>query len=473
MFFLSEQKWQVFFLVAVSIFMSTLDSSIVNVALPFIMKQLKTDLVTIQWVVIAYLTIVSSLLLTFGRLSDIHGKKVVYISGFMIFTLGSLGCAAAGSAVVLIWARILQGTGASMLMACSPALIADAFPPAERGRALGMIGAVVAAGLTTGPVLGGVILDLFSWHFIFLINIPIGIGAVMAGCYILPGAKVSAAFKKEPMDWPGSLFLAILIAALVVLLSRLDAWGVISLKTGLLAIVFFMASAGFWINESRTEFPLLDLSLLKIRLFIFPVISAAILFASLFIIVFMMPFYLSYPLGMSPSKTGGIMIVPFLFLLVISPVAGVLYDRIGSLKLCASGMGLMGISLFSLAWLGPDASIPDIMIRMSLAGLGTAIFVSPNNTAIMNNVPISRRGIASGAVATARNLGMVIGVATAGLIFTISFSNLSGGGTLEQYTPRMASWFMGSFRKVMMAGVVLSIFGLIITFLRGKESGNE
>ena len=157
-----EKKWKIFFLVATSIFMSTLDSSIVNVALPYMMQDLKTDIQTIQWVVLIYLVTVSSLLLTFGRLSDIKGRRAVYVLGFSIFVTGSLLCGMAGTSFFLIISRMVQGCGASMLMACSPALIVDAFPVKERGKALGYIGAVVAAGLTTGPVAGGILLEYFS-----------------------------------------------------------------------------------------------------------------------------------------------------------------------------------------------------------------------------------------------------------------------------------------------------------------------
>jgi multidrug resistance protein len=181
-------------LVGVSIFMSTLDSSIVNVALPYIMEDLSSDVRTVQWVVVVYLLTVSSLLLTFGRLSDIRGRRQIYVIGFLVFTVGSFVCGQAWTSGMLVSARILQGIGASMLMACSPALVVDAFPQTERGKALGMMGAVVAAGLTLGPLAGGMILAWFSWRLIFYINIPIGVMAVLAGILVLkdlPGGKGS------------------------------------------------------------------------------------------------------------------------------------------------------------------------------------------------------------------------------------------------------------------------------------------
>ena len=463
-----KKKWMVFSLVATSIFMSTLDSSIVNIALPYIMQDLKTDLQTIQWVVLIYLIVVSCLLLSFGRLSDIKGRKSVYVIGFAIFTAGSLLCGVAPGHQTLIMARALQGCGASMLMACSPALIVDVFPAKERGKALGMIGAVVAAGLTTGPAIGGVLLEYLSWRYIFYINIPIGLAAAFGALSVLKG-DYAVKGSDEPMDKAGSFLLIISLSSLIIFMTQLSRWGLISISSLFFAGVCVLAGIGFVLNEKKTEFPLFDMNLLKIKLFLFPVISSAVLFAALFVIIFMMPFYLTYPCGFSASKTGGIMIVPFLFLLFFSPAAGILYDKFGSRALCMTGMSTLMISLVSLMTIHPSMGVMSILWRIALAGLGTALYISPNNTAIMSCVPLQRRGTASGAVATARNFGMVIGVALAGLIFSTSFSTLAKGANLENYLSVMEPFFMISFKKTMAMGVVLSVLGLFITYARGKE----
>ncbi|MEN8211770.1 MAG: MFS transporter [Thermodesulfobacteriota bacterium] len=463
-----EKKWMVFLLVATSIFMSTLDSSIVNIALPYIMQDLNTDLQSIQWVVLIYLIVVSCLLLSFGRLSDIKGRKSVYVIGFAIFAAGSIFCGVAPGHQALIIARALQGCGASMLMACSPALIVDVFPEKERGKALGMIGAVVAAGLTTGPAIGGVLLEYLSWRYIFYINIPIGFAAAFGALSVLKG-DYAAKGSDEPMDKSGSFLLIICLSSLIVFMTQLSRWGLISILSLLFAGAFVMAGIGFVLNEKKTKFPLFDMKLLEIKLFLFPVISSAVLFAALFVIVFMMPFYLTYPCGFSASKTGGIMIVPFLFLLFFSPAAGILYNKFRSRSLCMTGMGILTLSLVSLMTIHPSMGVVSILWRIALAGLGTALFISPNNTAIMSSVPLQRRGTASGAVATSRNLGMVIGVALAGLIFSTSFAALTKGANLENYLAVMEPFFMISFKRTMAMGAVLSVIGLFITYARGKE----
>ncbi len=163
------------------------------------------------------------------------------------------------------------------------------------------------------------------------------------------------------------------------------------------------------------------------------------------------------------------MIAPFLFLLFVSPLSGMLYDKLGSRQLCMTGMMLLMISLISMMTIDPAMGVLSILWRMAIAGIGTALFVSPNNTAIMNSVPLSRRGIASGTVATARNIGMVIGVALAGLIFTTSFLKLTNGSNLENYIKEMEPFFMISFKRTMAMSVILSVIGIIVTFARGKD----
>ncbi|WDP88175.1 MAG: MFS transporter [Desulfobacter sp.] len=462
-----DKKWQVFFLVAFSLFMSTLDSSIVNVALPFIMTDLSQTMGTIQWVVTVYLLFVSSFLLTFGRLSDIIGRPRVYRLGFAVFTLGSFLCAISGTAAGLILSRAVQGMGASMLMACSPALIVDAFEPANRGRALGLMGTCVAAGLTLGPVAGGFILEYFAWPTIFYINIPVGLVALVWSRWALKPKRGHS--SHESMDIYGSLFMAIWVASFIIGLIRSPDWGFFSFKGGGCWAIGIMAFIGFVVHAQRAVHPLLDLGLLRVRRFSLPLGAALFLFAALFSLVFMMPFYLSLICGFSPAKTGLIMIVPFIFLLVISPVSGGLADRLGSMLLCSAGMGCLAISLAFMATLSPSTGEFGLFWRLSLAGMGTALFVSPNSAAIMGAVPAEHRGIAAGTMATARNLGMVVGVALASSIFTRTFTGLTQGVGLDHYTPGMAPFFMTGFRYAMAAGVSLALLGFGLTLAYGND----
>ena len=310
-------KWLVFSLVAAGVFMSTLDSSVVNIALPVIMADFQVTMTVIEWVPMIYLLTVSALLLTCGRLSDIRGRRLVYCGGFMIFSAGSLLCGLAGSASWLIASRTLQGVGAAMLMACSPALVVDVFPMAERGRALGMVGMVVAAGLTTGPALGGLILQHFSWRVIFYINVPIGIVFTVAALRILPSIKAQQ--HREPLDWIGALLLAACFSSFITVLSHLHEWGPVSAKIGLAAGLFLASSTGLAWMETRSAHPIFDPSLLGIRLFMLPVVAAVIMFICLFFITFLLPFFMVHPLAFSMNRVGATMMIPFVFLFFFRP----------------------------------------------------------------------------------------------------------------------------------------------------------
>ena len=467
----ADNKWLVFSLVAVGVFMSTLDGSIVNIALPAIMEDLKVSLSTIEWVPIIYLLTVSSLLLTFGRLSDIKGRRYVYCGGFFIFSSGSLLCGLARNAAWLITARSFQGIGAAMIMACSPALVVDIFPPSERGKGLGMVGTVVAAGLTTGPAIGGLLVEAFSWRVIFYINIPIGIVTTVLAAWILKGGKGDVS-RAESFDWGGAVLLALCFSSALIVVTHAYDWGYMSARTLLFSGSAVVGTIFLFFVETYTPQPIFELSLLRIRLFILPVLAAIILFVTLFIMIFLMPFFLVQPSGFSMDHAGFMMVIPFVFLFFMSPISGTLYDRIGSRLLCTAGMVVLTIAFYCLSRLTPTSSPIPIAWRLALVGIALAIFIPPNSSAALSAVPVSRRGVAAATVAAARNLGMVTGVAMAGLIFNVTFHTLSGGLTLKVYRPELEPFFVAAFQKAMFAGSVLSGIGILIAFFRGSESGD-
>ena len=466
--FPKTQNWLIFLMVAIGIFMATLDGSIVNIALPSIMADLGVPLATIQWVTMIYLLTVTSLLLSFGRLSDIRGRRMVYSLGLCLFSFGSFFCGIAPSAHWLIGARFFQGLGAAMTMACTPALIVDTFPETERGRAIGMMGAVVASGLTAGPVLGGLLIYYFSWRSIFYINVPIGLLTAAGVFFLLKGSKADIT-RQETFDWPGAVLLAILLGSLLMGITHAYDWGYFSLPTLSLIAISILAAACLIYVETRVKHPILSRSLFAIRLFSMPIIAAVILFVCLFALVFLMPFYLIHPGGYPVNVVGGIMACIFVSLFVVSPFSGALYDRIGSRLLCTLAMAIISCSLFSLSTIPANASFFSIIWRLSLAGIGTALFLPPNSAAAFSAVSPESRGVASATVAAARNLGMVLGVAIAGAIFNSVFFTLSNGLSLKEYHPSLEEIFMESFHIVMLAGGFIAILGMAISFLRGPE----
>ena len=460
-------KWLIFSLVAVGIFMSTLDGSIVNVALPTIMAELGVPITTVKWVVVIYLLTISSLLLSFGRLSDMWGRRWVYSRGLAVFSLGSLLCGLAPGALWLIAARAIQGVGAAMIMACTPALVVDVFPAAERGRALGMVGTVVAGGLTMGPALGGMLLQFFPWQVIFYINVPVGIAAALATLRVLK--PESETTSPETFDWPGSILLAVSFTALLTVLSRSSEWGYLSLPTLGLAGVFVVSAVFLVRQEARTRHPIVEPALFSIRLFSVSIATAVTLFISLFTITFMMPFYLVNPAGFAAAKTGAVLVIPFFFLFILAPFAGAMSDRIGSRLLCTLGMCILTFSLLSFTWMPASTHIWPVAWRLALSGMGVATFTSPNSAAAMSAVTPQRRGIAAALVATARNFGMVFGVAIAAVIFNVSFQKASGGQSLQNYHRGMEAAFMTGFHYAMLWGAVVAALGALLSALRGKE----
>jgi MFS family permease len=355
-----------------------------------------------------------------------------------------------------------------MLMACSPAIIVDVFPPAERGRALGMVGTVVAAGLTTGPALGGFILELLSWRAIFYVNIPIGLAAFFAAAKLLKGGPADVA-RREPFDGWGALLLALCLCAGLYLLSHLQSLSRTPLLAAGVAALAIAAGILFLWAEGRTRHPILDLGLLKVRLFIIPVAAATILFAGLFTMTFLTPFYLLHPAAYEVEQAGLIMMVPFVLLFVISPLSGALADRMGSRLLCSLGMLLLSTALFAFSFLGPGANPFELIWRLALAGLGIALFLPPNSAAAMGSVPPNQRGTASGMVATARNFGMVFGVALAGTVFNLIFTRLSGGESLKVFRPELTPAFMTAFAIAMRVGGILAAIGVVVSHLRGED----
>lgn len=463
-----RSKWLAFWCVAVGVFMSTLDGSIVNIALPVIMREVKAPLPTVEWVMMAYLLIVSALLMGFGRLGDLKGRKWVYLRGLWVFTAGSLCCGLSSDVFGLIASRSFQGIGAAMIMSCTQAIVVDAFPMEERGRALGMMGAVVASGLTSGPAIGGWLLTHFSWHSIFYINIPVGLvlGAVSARV-LAPDPPLG--HDAGDFDAKGALLLAMAMSAFLMAVTHLAQWGLTHPATLGLGVAFVAAMAGLILDEIRNPHPIVSLELLRRRLFVLPVLSAMILFMGLFALIFLMPFFLLNPRGLSEMAAGHFMVTPFLFLFVFAPVAGFLYDRVGSRGLCTTGMALLATSFYLMSGLRADAPSWSLIWRLALAGIGIAIFTAPNNAAVMGAVPRRYMGVASGTVATVRNLGMVLGIAITGAIFNLVYTSLTGE-VFTRYRPERLDVFMTAFRMSMLAACGMACVGVLLSLSRGTEA---
>ncbi|MDY0133163.1 MAG: MFS transporter [Desulforegulaceae bacterium] len=463
----SGNKWLTFVLVAFGVFMSTLDGSIVNIALPAILDDFDERLAIVEWVVMIYLLTITSFLLACGKLSDIYGHKKIYIIGLLLFSLSSLMCGLSTNIYFLIFSRMFQGFSSAMIMACTPALLVFSFPESERGKVFGINAMVVALGLTSGPAIGGLFVDLYSWRMIFFINVPIGILGAIGSYFILKNFKLST--QDKDFDFKGSFFAAISIGSFLLVLTHGYEWGYKSFKLIGFSLVFLIFFTLFLFNEKNVKNPILNLKIFKNRMLSITSLSSTILFMILFIIIFLMPFYLIKAKGLDSTTSGYIMMTPFAFLFVVSPISGNLSDYLGSRILCTLGMIIIFFGVLLCVFLDIDSSIKDVVLRLCLIGIGTSIFVSPNSAALMTSIPENIKGTGGAIMAAARNLGMVLGIAMAGSLFNFYFKSASGGKNLSNYSPEMNPAFIEAFQFTMTATAVLALSAAVITAFRGKE----
>jgi EmrB/QacA subfamily drug resistance transporter len=420
-------RWSVLLPIGVGTFMSALDGSVVNTVLPLLRRNLSTSVAGVEWVVTVYLLVVSALLLGVGRAGDLYGHKRMYIGGFVLFVIGSALCGLAPTAGVLVGMRAVQAVGASMLYANAPAILTKSFPSTQRGRVLGAQVTFTYLGLMTGPLLGGWLASAFGWRSIFYINVPLGVAAVaLALIYIEDDRPETTA---ERFDFAGaSLFTAGLVALLVAL-NQGHAWGWLSMQTLTLIASSVALLALFLRVERRRENPMLDLELFRSRILTASTASALLNYICLYSVLFVVPFLLIQGRGLDTRQAGLVMTAQPIVVALVTPFSGTLSDRIGSRVLAAMGMVVLAIGLVLLAASSGSASLAPIAMSLGVVGLGFGLFVSPNNSALMGAAPRHRQGIAAGILATARNVGMVLGVGVAGAVFTTVLANSVAGAS--------------------------------------------
>ncbi|HIH87569.1 MAG TPA: MFS transporter, partial [Methanosarcinales archaeon] len=456
----SRYKWRAMLVVSIGIFMATLDASIINLALPTLTDYFNTDLATIEWVILSYLLTITTLLLTLGRLSDMYGRKPMFLAGMLIFTLGSGLCSLSATAGQLIAFRVVQGLGAAMLMANSPAIITDVFPHTERGKALGLVGTVVSIGSMTGPVLGGFLIYWVGWQSIFYINIPVGL---LGTLYAFKTLKPDQLHDGQKFDIKGAILMFLSIISLVLVITRGHSLGWDSPAIIGLSILFAIFLAGFIIVEKRADQPMVELSLFRNRPFSASNASGFLSFVAMFAVIFLMPFYMEKILGYSPKHVGMAFIAVPLVMALVAPVSGWISDRTNSFYLSSLGVAISCLALFMLGNLDQDATFIDIVIRMGMIGLGMGLFQSPNNSIVMGSVPKNRLGIAGGMLGMVRNLGMVTGIAISGAVFTSGLHSNQAAGLVYEAA------FLGGFHDAFMVAAVICAIGVITSLMRGKS----
>jgi len=461
----SSNKWVVLSVMMLGGIMGPLDASIVNVVLPTIASSFEAEIGTAQWVPMTYLLTISSLLLFYGRLGDMWGYKKVFLYGLGGFVITSALCGLAPSIDWLIIFRALQGLAAGMMMSVPYAIIVRAFPATERGKALGINAITVALGLAIGPSVGGFITAQLGWRFVFFINLPIGIAATIWGFRVIPEEKGEGG----RLDILGAALAFLALSSFLLLVNQFHKWNLFSMSCACICIMCTLAFV-FW--EKNTAQPLLPLRLFSNRLFSLANLAALLNFMSQYILVFVTPFYLQRALHYTPDEVGLVMTAFPMVVLAVAPFAGSLSDRIGSRALSCAGAAICALSLVLLAQLlNADSSqtmASSIAWRLALFGLGTSMFQSPNNSTVMGNAPKPHLGIASGILATMRNVGMVMGIAVAGaVLYSFVPAEILAHSYLD---PSQGAAFVSGVSYAYITGALLTGIASIASVIPGHTS---
>ncbi len=456
-----DTKWLILSAVMLGTFMGPLDGSIVNTVLPEITRYFETDIAIAQWVPTVYLLTISCLILLYGRLGDMVGYKKIFLYGLAAFTVVSVLCGVSQSIWMLIAFRGIQGLAAGMMMAVGFAIVAANFPPAERGKAMGIYAISIAVGLGLGPTLGGLIAEYSSWRYVFFINVPIGIAAVVWGARVIPKSSTNPG---QRLDFAGAATAFVFLTSLLLFANRGQDWGWLSTSSIVLMVVAALSGVLFIWVEVRSTQPMLNLSLFSSRRFSFANASALLSFMALYAVIFLTPFYLVFILDYSILKAGLVMAASPIATLFVAPLSGILSDRIGTRGLTFTGMAITAAGLYLLSGLDTSSSAGDVIWRLVVVGAGMAMFQSPNNSAVMGSVPPWHLGIASGILAAMRNVGMVLGIAVTGAVL-YNVAPIASSMHPGYFDPEGIEEFLDGMRWAYIAGAGIAALSALTSLL--------
>ncbi|HWQ13983.1 MAG TPA: MFS transporter [Roseiflexaceae bacterium] len=464
-----NHRWWALAAVGSGVFMATVDGSIVNIALKTLQDHFGAGLHEVEWVVLAYLLAITCLLPSMGRLGDMVGKRRVYLAGFVVFTVGSALCGLAWSVEALVAFRVLQAVGAAMLQALGPALLVTAFPPQQRGQALGYIGTVVAAGILTGPVLGGLLLRSVGWPSIFYVNIPLGALAILISLRALPDDRQRS---EQRFDLAGAGLLAGGLLLALLALTEGQVWGFSDWRTLAALAAGLLGLAGFVLWERRAPAPMISLGLFANPTFSLSLLAAFTSFLAAAFNFLLLPFYLQNVLGFDPQRTGLTLIATPAALSLISPLSGRLSDRFGARWLGVIGLALTALALASFATLTTASTQLDVVLRLLLMGAGFGLFQSPNNSTIMGSAPRSALGVAGSLLAVMRTLGQTAGVALAGAVWAAQVT-AAAGRAYEPVTSAPPQALVAGLHSAMLVAAALAALGIVPAAMRSRPAPSE
>ena len=458
-----EIKWTMFVITAVGNVIAMLDSTTVNLALYPMSVDLHVTMGQIQWVMIAYMLVLTVFLPFFGKLGDIFPKNKLYITGFSMFALGALLNTTAHNFGLLIAYRCLEALGASIMLSNAQAIITTIFKNERRGKALGLNGCLVAIGGMSGPALGGILLNYFGWHSVFIPCIPIAIaGAFYAYKFLPHHAKTDR--KNFKFDYKGFIYFTISLFALLLAISEGHSWGWNSLKIIVLGIITLIFGVLFYVRDHHINYPLIDFSLFKIRPFTFGNLGVMTSYMAMYTNSILLPFFLQEILKYNPLVTG-LLILPYsLTLSMIAPLAGRLSGKYGSRYLTIAGPTVYCIALLMFTLYDKNVAMWQIVLASGIMGIGNGLFQSPSNNAIMTCVEHGHVGLASGILALSRNMGNILGVAVTITLFeTFRKIFLDAGNVYD-------TAFLTAYRTTMCFGIFFGLCCLTFAFIAYKKN---
>ena len=440
---------------AMTFFLFPFMAASVNIALPSIGAELALDGVTLGWITTAYLLASAVFLVPFGRMADIYGRKKIFTSGIVIFTIASLLAAVAGSGLMLISFRILQGIGVSMLAGTAVALLTGVFPLAERGKVLGINAMAAYAGLALGPVLGGVITQHLGWRAIFFLNVPLGLIVIGAVLWKLKGEWTGA--RGEKFDFAGSALYTLALLALIYGFTTLPAIsGIWLVVGGIIGLTVFTRL------QLRSRSPVLNTDLFrKSRTFTFSSLAAVLEYSPVLAISFLMSLYLQYVRDFTPESAGLVLVAMPAISAMVSPLAGRLSDRIEPRVIASAGMAITTVGVALFIFFDDATPLWSVVAGLVVVGCGLALFASPNINAVMSSAPRSAYGVASAMVATTRQIGMVFGMGIAMLMLAAYMGRV-------EITPEYFPLFQTSMRTSFIVLAALCFGGIFVSLTRGR-----
>jgi EmrB/QacA subfamily drug resistance transporter len=466
-----DYKWIALSCTSLGALFSVLNETTLVIALPVIMKDLHANMEIVMWTIMSYMLILTILVPSIGRVADMIGRKSLYVSGFSIFTLGSLLCGFAASGVQLLLFRIVQAIGGSLLLANSTAIVTDAFPKKDLGKALGINGMIINIAAVIGPILGGFLVN-FGWRSIFFVNVPIGIlGTIWAWIQL---KELDVLPEHQKFDWHGTIIFSIGLLALLIALTfgGFTGWfnkyiiGLFTISIILLVIFVYI--------ENNSEEPMLDMRLFKTRILAFAFSSNLLNGIARGAVTFLLIFYFQGIKGLDPL-TAGILLAPFaLAMMITSPISGWLSDKYGSRELSSIGLLISAIGLIGFTQITQNSSISGLIVWMLIMGLGSGMFFSPNTSAIMGAVPVEKRGIAAGTRTMMNNAGLVISMA---IMMAIISSSISADalqrlfvGTQVGSRGIVVADFISGLRLAFTISFGFSLLAAVISYLRGPQT---